>query len=242
MGVPFLHNIDSSMFKDNHGEKLAEIEICDYKNDVVYRECSLPKVTNKLRTKTSRKVLKVTKRNVKTESYDKFSWTKVYRSPIPMRSNEDKKELNKIASTAVLPSNSEKNIDKNSVCIIQVTTQTSMQTLPILSSSIQNTRLCSKIKPKLLCPCCCGGDDQIQTYDQPYRCQQATDSFESIKLNTPTTVSASFTSILSLQRRLKRTKNTVMFSRILTRIVRNTFNNFITKFNFKKCFSIRHVV
>lgn len=242
MGVSFLQNIDSSIINDNHSEKLSEIRICDNKNDAVYKECSLPKYTNKRRTKIPRKTLKVTNRNVTTKSYDKFSWTKIYRSPIPTPCNESRKELNRTASPAILPPNSEKNIDENKTSIIDVTTQTSLQTLPILSNTIQNNRLCSKITPKLLCPCCCGGDDQIQTYDQSYSYQQAAGSFEDIKLNRLTNVSTSRTSILFLQRQyLERPKNTMMFSKILTTVVRNTFKNLITVFNFKKWFSIRHV-
>ncbi|OWR53806.1 aldo-keto reductase [Danaus plexippus plexippus] len=48
--------------------------------------------------------------------------------------------------------------------------------------------ICSKLGPKLLCPCCCGGDDKMESCDMPYNRQTTSDSYETYSTlkTTPT--------------------------------------------------------
>lgn len=240
MGVSFLQTIENIEAACKL-EKISQDHYTGYRNDAVYKECSFPiqksKKSNKKLNKRDATNEKIQK-NKPTTNFDKFSWTKIYRSPIPVRSQRNSViELNELKSA--IKQNQEVELFDTNIKLNQNTTQTYLSRPLEERSSIRlQHSICSKLGPKLLCPCCCGGDDKMESCDMPYNRQTTSDSYESIDLtnnsNTfiPINLDASLVSILCF-RKLSRQKNKSMYIKMALAVIRNSYKNIICMFNLK---------
>lgn len=229
MGVSFLKSSEFSENKDSKSEIITKNVYNGYRNGAIYKECSYLKcVKNKPIIKDSKIPKYPENGQVKSERYDKFSWTKIYRSPLPRRYSNNDKIMDQ-ANSSIKISDTERNKGEHYANVLKVTAQTSMSSfIKPKSKKIK----CSKILPKCFCPCCCGGEDRLQAFEIPYNNQSTTDSYESIDLNRnsitsiPINIDASLMSMIYLQRNQEQ-RFAEIYTKILKSIVRNAYRNFL---------------
>lgn len=240
MGVSFLKNNEYSDNEKDKNDITKENNNEIQRNDAIYKECSYPKCT---RDKPLSKHAQISQFPVNpsliSERYDKFSWTKIYRSPVPRRYCHDKLQLNEPTSnTNMLSDLSPIGHDKeNRENTIKITAQTS--TISFVSPKRKKS-MCSKILPKFLCPCCSGGDDCIEESRMPYINKSAnSNSYETIDLkpNSATdfslNIDASLLSMIYLQRNSKH-KIAEFYAKMIRTLLRNTWKQFLYAFLIKR--------
>lgn len=240
MGVSFLK---SNEYSDNEKDKndiINENINGIHHNDNIYKECSYPKCTSKKALSKHAQISQFpVHKSLMSERYDRFSWTKIYRSPVPRRLCHDKLQLDEPTSnTNVLsdlsPISNDKEDDAN---VIKITAQTSAISFV---SPKRKKPMCSKILPKLMCPCCSGGDDCVEESRTPYINKSAkSNSYETIDLKPNSAndfslnIDASLMSMIYLQRNSKH-KMAESYAKMIKTVLRNTWKQFLYAFLFKR--------
>lgn len=211
----------------------------EFRSDEIYKDCCYKLPNNKPATKV-KNPKRLTKANpVKPCLNNPFRWTKVYRSPLA-RKHYDCKHPNIVIDRNVVvpeakvlqnPDDFESLNPPNNFQQPEVVRQTVGTSVTSIIRS-KHDRLYNWYKqamPRLICPCCCGGEDQIETY------QNTVDSYESIDLKTVsnpylnlTSLDASLMSILQLHGRWKSRKTTKIYTDIAKVVLRNTYKNAIS--------------
>lgn len=183
MDVSFLRDLKNPMTNQaGDGEHINMINYnYEYHNDAASKISSNPKrPVNTTASKKNKTSLNPTNGNTSMTKCDKFSWTKIYRSPILMpkrKSNEyitdyDNKTISNGSTSIAKPQDKGEPL-LNKSTVIQVNTPTSFISVPKLK---QKKLKRTKIIPKLLCPCICGGGDDEED-NMPYNKEDEPDSF-----------------------------------------------------------------
>lgn len=232
MGVCFLR--DTEKPKEIKLSQNGDLKMINYgyHSNAIYKGCSYSKYVVKTAALKKDKTALNTKhtKNIKSD----FSNTNINR-PVPVTPNNNNEYITEFikaisnASNEMQQKSIEPLVDQSKVMQVETLTST-----PIMKSTMPK---CSRIMPKLLCPCICGGEDGAE--NMPYNRQNATDSYESIELRTdsdkdlpPLNFDASLMSIIFLQKNLNQHKTPKMYPKIITGIIQNAYKNFI--YIFKK--------
>lgn len=222
-------NCISKLYDYNSKEMNNEIkEITSnavYRNNVVYKECSyeIPKL-NIVKNQHNNKIECPSKDHLNKSSL--FTWSKVYKSPLERKRCITQKcdsELDNCQDVDIICE-----CDKMNETTIQVTKNTvgtSAISLNKFKKQLNTHLLLRKIaSPRFLCPCCTGGDDNL---DQCYR--NTTKSFDSVDLTTKSDVLSPNLeldpSVLSLMRTLEVKKKPRIYTKIIGLVLRNTYKN-----------------
>lgn len=234
----------SGLKPDSNKENYHDLnEICKnsvYRNDMVYKECSY-RISNTSNTSKKlsplRSIKPSTPATSKKSINNQFSWNKVYKSPTTGRHIDEKNKniviVNNVAETQnnlflhfeetkiVEPTVDERNL----VDVIVQAVGTSVTSVPKPVLRKQTWPKYNSL-PKFLCPCCCGGEDNIEAN------QSADESYETINLKTTSNIylptidlDPSLMSIIQLHGHLKARKTPKLYAGIIRVLLRNTYKN-----------------
>lgn len=236
----------SGLNADFHKENYKDLnEICKnsvYRNDMVYKECSyrLSDTCNSKKKIDASKVIKPSIKSTSVKSIDNhFSWTKVYKSPTTKRHIEENHKsivieynIAKIQNEQFINNEECKDpeikIDERD--LVEVITQAVSTSVTSIPKPVlrKPTWLKYNSLPKFLCPCCCGGEDNIETD------QSGAESYETINLKAASNIflpnidlDPSLMSIIQLHGHLKARKTPKFYASIIKVLLRNTYKNAI---------------
>lgn len=240
MVVSYTSALESDHNKENYNDLNEICKNSVYRNGMVYKECSyrLSNTCNKVKKVNKLKVKPPTKVPSNTSINNKFSWTKVYKSPTAKR-QIDEKHKNIVIVNNVAEIQNTKLIDNEEVVetkmdehdLVEVIAQaasTSVTSFP-KPALRKPTWLKYNYLPRLLCPCCCGGgEDNMETN------QSAAESYETINLKPNSNIylptvdlDPSLISIIQLHGHLKARKTPKLYASIIKVLLRNTYKNAI---------------
>lgn len=236
MGVSILTYAQSRVTKPD--DIIKDIEYNNYHNNEVYKECtySIDTTKNDLLLNRNEKRVKnshnIKKKTCKETLNDNFFWKKIYRSPILNRTkNESSIELGEPEShksNENFDDKKEEGTRRDSEIANQIQDVTQMTGMHTKDKNIipRKRTFFAALVPTLLCPCCRGGDDEIDNIDSP---QRSMDLYESIELKTNNSdnlsmvkLDASLMSIMHFKNKLNKKKPPVKcYIRALNIFVRN---------------------
>lgn len=245
MVVTYTENPMTNFYLQKNLRDIKEIEKnCEFRTDTVYRDCCY-KITN---NSTVKHDIKIPKKQAKTKPIkpcfdNQFCWTKVYKSPTTRKNVECKKKHRNIVIDCNLAISEKKacqNLEEcenhnlpNSYTNLprpEIITQIGTSVTSINNSKhVKISEWYKNAMPKLLCPCCCGGEDQMEPY------QRATDAYDSIDLKSVSNpylhladLDASLMSIIQLHGRLKSRRTRKFYLNMVKAVFHNTYKNAIS--------------
>lgn len=238
MGVSFLKSHEYSTNEKDKNEIIKENSNEIHQNDKIYTECNYTKFSsNNTLSKHASQISQLSVNcNSINERYDKFSWTKIYRSPVPKRSCQEKLHQNDSPSNTNVLS-PDRDVKEDCENVIKITAQTSTESFvrPKWTNPVY-----SKILPNVLCPCCGGGEDHVEESRIPYNNKSDnSNSYESIDLKKnsttdfPLNIDACLMSMIYLQRNPKQ-KVAEFYTKTIRTLLRNTWKQFLYTFMFKR--------
>lgn len=235
MVISYPPELKSGSNKENYKDLKNICKNSVFRNDMVYKDCSyrLSNISNaekKINSKTGNPSKKPTLKNSTINNNNQFSWSKVYKSPTTRRHIDEKHKnivieynITDIQNKQLL--NNEKFTDPQTKMderdIVEVITQavgTSVTSIP--KPSLRRPTCFKYSLPKLLCPCCCGGEDNIDR-------NQSAESYETINLKTVSNIyfptldlDPSLMSIIQLHGHLKARKSSKLYASITKVLLR----------------------
>lgn len=234
MGVSFTDSYEVNN-KNKQYSDIKNIKLnANYRNDEVYQECSYQTPTLKsLKNVKDVSDLVGVHNNIHHKTNMEQSWSKVYKSPPPKRhSPQLEVGVNVINSLSNLNNLTEIEYKRTKINEVAVSPRTSMTCVKTTDNDrVQKSRWNKITFPKFVCPCCTGGDDDVENLNN----QRPTTSYESIDLKVGSdsemfsiNLDPSLMSIIRLQKHLKarRTPNTC--GKLVKVLLQNTFKNIIT--------------
>lgn len=242
MVISYTSGLKANSNKENYHDLNEICKNSVYRNDMVYKECSfcLSHTCNANKKVKSLKVVKPSTESTSKKSINnQFSWTKVYKSPTTERHIDEKHKniviVNNVAeiqNKKFLTSEESEVVETrmNESHLVDVITQAVGTSLTSIPKPVlrKPTWLKYKSLPRFLCPCCCGGEDNVDTN------QSAAESYETINLKTtsniylpPIDLDPSLMSIIQLHGHLKARKTRKLYASILKVLLRNTYKNAI---------------
>lgn len=257
MGVSYTDNDTTCPNKEGHGENVNEVKMSSiYRSNEIYKDCSyqLPSIhlfKTKKRNPLSNPKLEAQINREFAECKQSFNsqnyWSKVYHSPITDRQCKVKQvEQNtssKQSSDIQLDTNHLESLqnDTNIQACRSVPTENIATSMTSFVKSKQSVK--ARVKgwykmtfPRMLCPCCTGGDDG----PAPYCAHSAAGSYESIDLKLSNNalhsldLDASLMSIIHMHRSLKLKRTSKDYAKIISAVLNNTYKNAIDLISSRK--------